>query len=168
VATLLALFSWSMLSWVILTWTLTAEQIAFGAGLAVVVAVILAPLGSAYGPWWFFTPRRLMATLRLVIVTAARVVVANIKLSIRIWSPRRPLSSGMIVVATHERSDGGLAAVGLISSLVVDNQIVDLDRRTRHLQYHAVAVPPDSRRAARAQVNGPVEALLQPLEVHRD
>jgi multicomponent Na+:H+ antiporter subunit E len=74
----------------------------------------------------------------------------------------------MIIVATHERSDGGLAAVGLISSLVVDNQIVDLDRRARHLQYHAVAVPDGSRRAARTHVNGPVEDLLHPLEDRRD
>lgn len=167
-ATVIALFTWCFLTWVVLTWTLTVEQIAFGAALALVAAVVLAPLGPAYGPWWFFTPRRFLAALRLAAETAGRVVMANVRLSARIWSPRRPLSSGMIVVATHERSDGGLTAVGLISSLVVDNQIVDLDRRARHLQYHAVAVPEGSRRAARNQVNGPVEDLLQPLEGRRD
>jgi multicomponent Na+:H+ antiporter subunit E len=150
-ATAAALFAWAYLAWVLLTWTLTAEQLAFGAGIAAVTAIALAPLGRALGPWWFLTPRRLLAVARLLAETAIRVVVANVKLSARIWNPRRPLSSGMIVVATHERSDGGLAAVGLISSLVVDNQIVDLDRRSRHLQYHAVAVPDSDRRAARTQ-----------------
>lgn len=167
-ATLAGLFAWSFLTWVILTWTLTAEQLAFGAAIAAVVALALAPLGRAHGPWWFLTPHRLAAALWLMAVTAGRVVVANVKLSARIWRPSRPLSSGMIVVATHERSDGGLAAVGLISSLVVENQIVDLDRRARHLQYHAVAVPGGSRRAARDQVNGPVEDLLKPLEERHD
>lgn len=167
-ATVAALFAWAYLAWVLLTWTLTAEQLAFGAGIAAAVAVALAPLGRAVGPWWFLTPRRLGSLVRLVAVTAVRVVVTNVKLSARIWNPKRPLSSGMIVVATHERSDGGLAAVGLISSLIVDNQIVDLDRRTRHLQYHAVAVPDGDRRAARAQVNGPVEDLLKPLEDRHD
>ena len=167
-ATVAALSAWSFVVWVIVTLTLTAEQLIFGAVLAVVTAIALAPLGTAHGPWWFLTPRRFLGTLRLVFVTAARVVVANIKLSARIWSPRRPLSSGMIVVATHERTGGGLTAVGLISSLVVDNQIVDLDRRARHLQYHSVAVPEGSRQAARQVVNGPVESLLEPLEGRND
>lgn len=165
---LLALCAWCFLTWVLLTWTRTPEQLAFGAGVALAVSIGLVPLGQVFGPWWFLTPRRLVAALRLVVVNGARVVVANVKLSARIWSPRRPLSSGMIVVATHERTEGGLAAVGLISSLVVDNQIVDLDRRARHLQYHAVAVPEGSRRTARARVNGPVEDVLQPLEGRRD
>jgi multicomponent Na+:H+ antiporter subunit E len=162
------LWGWSFLTWIILTWTRTVEQLLFGAVVALMVAVALAPLGGALGPWWFFRPCRLVGCIRLVLVTASRVVVANLKLSARIWNPRLPLTSGMIIVATHERSDGGLAAVGLISSLVVDNQIVDLDRRARHLQYHAVAVPEGSRREARNHVNGPVEALLRPLEADRD
>jgi multicomponent Na+:H+ antiporter subunit E len=166
--TVAALSAWGFGAWVLLTWTLTAEQLAFGAAIAVAVAVALAPLGPAQGPWWLLRPRRLVAAVRLILVTAYRVLVANLKLSARIWNPRRPLSSGMIVVATHERTDGELAAVGLISSLVVDNQIVDLDRRSRHLQFHAVAVPEGSRRAARDQVNGPVEKLLAPLEERDD
>lgn len=162
--TYLALAAWAYLAWVVLTWTLTLEQLVTGAVVAAAVAAALAPLGPARGPWWFLYPRRLARTAWLVVVTAGRILMANLELSARIWSPRRPLSSGMIVVATHERTDGGLAAVGLISSLVVDNQIVDLDRRSRHLQFHAVSVPEGSRRSARDEVNGPVERLLAPLE----
>src|SRR6201996_8607040 len=110
-ATVAALFAWAYLAWVLLTWTLTAEQLAFGAGIAAVTAITLAPLGRAVGPWWLLTPRRLLVVARLIAVVAVRVVVANVKLSARIWNPKRPLSSGMIVVATHERSDGGFAAV---------------------------------------------------------
>lgn len=168
VATVVALSAWSFVAWVILTWTLTLEQIVFGAAVAVAVAVALSPLGPAVGPWWFLTPPRLLATLRLLLETTVRVIVANVKLSARIWSPRRPLASGMIIVATHEHTDGGLAAVGLISSLVVDNQIVDIDRGTRHLQYHAVSVPEGSRRVARQHVNGPVEDMLKALESRDD
>jgi multicomponent Na+:H+ antiporter subunit E len=163
-----ALSTWGFGVWVILTWTLTLEQLLFGAVVAVLVAVAAAPLGPAAGPWWFLTPRRLLATLRLIAVTAVRIVAANVKLSIRIWRPSRPLESGMLIVATHERTDGGLATVGIISSLVVDNQIVDIDRRSHHLQYHAVSVPEGSRRAARKQVNGPVEDLLNTLEGRDD
>lgn len=159
-----ALATWGYLMWVALTWTLTLEQLLFGAVISVLVAVALSPLGDAQGPWWFLRPRRLAAVARLVVEAAWRIVVANVKLALRIWSPRRPLSSGMVVVPTHERSDGGIAAVGIITSLIVDNQITDIDRRRHVLQYHAVAVPPENHAAARRAINGPVEDLLAPLE----
>jgi multicomponent Na+:H+ antiporter subunit E len=69
----------------------------------------------------------------------------------------------MVIVPTDARTDGGLAAVGLISSLIVDNQIVDVDRGRHLLQYHAVTVPEGGRRAAREAINGPVERMLEPL-----
>ena len=68
-------------------------------------------------------------------------MVANLRLSRLIWDPRLPLRSGMIVVPTRERSAGGLTAVGLITSVIVDNQLVDVARSQGQLQYHAVEVP---------------------------
>ena len=50
-----------------------------------------------------------------------------------------------------------------ISSLIVDNQLVDLDARAHELQYHAVAVPDGGQEQAREQINGPVEELLEPF-----
>jgi multicomponent Na+:H+ antiporter subunit E len=47
----------------------------------------------------------------------------------------------MVIVPTSQRSAGGLTAVGLVTSLIVDNQLVDLDRDGAQLQYHAVEVP---------------------------
>lgn len=161
---IVALAAWAYLMWVLLTWTLTLEQLLFGAVIAILVAVALAPLGDVLGPWWFVRPSRAVATVRLLLAAAVRIVVANVKLAARIWSPRRPLSSGMVVVPTQARGEGGVAAVGIVSSLIVDNQITDIDRRRHQLQYHAVAVPPPNPQAARRAINGPVEDLLAPLE----
>jgi multicomponent Na+:H+ antiporter subunit E len=72
-----------------------------------------------------------------------------------------------VIAPTRERTDGGLAAVGVISSLIVDNQIVDLDARAHELQYHAVAVPDGGAEKVRQKVNGPVEDLLSPFEPRR-
>jgi multicomponent Na+:H+ antiporter subunit E len=84
--------------------------------------------------------------LALLSATAVREVVrANIGLARRIWSPRLRLASGMVIVPTDAQTDGELAAVGLLTSLVVDNQLVDLDRSRHALQYHAVEVPTDRR-----------------------
>jgi multicomponent Na+:H+ antiporter subunit E len=74
----------------------------------------------------------------------------------------------MVVVPTHERSDLGLTTVGLVTSLIVDNQIVDLDRRRHQLQYHAVDVPEGGRKAARAAINEPVERCLEGLRTTDD
>jgi multicomponent Na+:H+ antiporter subunit E len=160
VSRVIALFCWAFLTWVLLTWTLTVEQMLFGAGIALAVAVALAPLGEVAGPWRLLTPRRLAAAVRLIALAARRIVTANLRLSRLIWDPRLPLRSGMVVVPTTQRSEGGLTAVGLVTSVVVDNQLVDLDRSRAQLQYHAVEVPPGGPEHVREQINGPVERLL--------
>jgi multicomponent Na+:H+ antiporter subunit E len=159
-----ALGVWAYAAWVLLTWTpFTAETEGFGLATAVAVAFALAPLGDVARPWLIADPRRLAAVLRLLGGTLRGIVVANLKLARLIWSPSLPLHSGMVIVPTDARTDGGLAAVGLISSLIVDNQIVDVDRGRHLLQYHAVTVPEGGRRAAREAINGPVERMLEPL-----
>jgi multicomponent Na+:H+ antiporter subunit E len=69
-----------------------------------------------------------------------------------------------VVAATHESSDGGLTAVGLLTSVIVDNQLVDVDRAGRQLQYHAVAAPDGDPEQVRDAINGPVERLVSRLE----
>src|SRR5438445_5827396 len=46
----IAIFGWTLAAWVVLTWTLSFEQIAFGAALAAVVALLAAPLGPVAAP----------------------------------------------------------------------------------------------------------------------
>ncbi|MGE5291166.1 MAG: Na+/H+ antiporter subunit E [Micromonosporaceae bacterium] len=159
-----ALFCWAFGVWVLLTWTLTLEQMLIGAGVAAVVAVALAPLGEVAGPWHLLVPRRLAGAVRLLGVAAWRTVAANVRLALRIWAPTRPLRSGMVIAATRERSPGGLTAVGLFTSVIVDNQLVDLDVAAGRLQYHAVAVPEGGVWQVREAINAPVEDALAPLE----
>jgi multicomponent Na+:H+ antiporter subunit E len=160
---MLALSCWCYLVWILLTWTRTAEQLLFGAVVSLLVGFALAPLGKVAGPWRLLTPRAARAVVRIAGTALVRIPVANVRLAIRIWRPSRPLRSGMVVVPTEERSDLGLTTVGLITSLIVDNQIVDLDRKHHLLQYHAVEVPEGGREASRAAVNGPIERDLGSL-----
>ncbi|HEX6490808.1 MAG TPA: Na+/H+ antiporter subunit E [Gaiellaceae bacterium] len=160
---MLVLALWSFAVWLLLTWTITIEQEAFGVGISLVVALCLSPFGGVIRPWLILDPRRLWALVRLIVESLGRILVANIKLAYRIWAPSRPLKPGMVIVPTQERSDAGLTAVGLISSLIVDNQLVDLDRRHRGLQYHAVSVPGGDAERKRTAINGPLERLLRPL-----
>ncbi|HEX5267655.1 MAG TPA: Na+/H+ antiporter subunit E [Acidimicrobiales bacterium] len=168
VVRILALACWCLLVWILVTWTRTLEQLAFGAVISVVVATGLATLGPVAPPWRVLAPRRFAGGLWLITNALGRILVANVKLAARIWNPRRPVASGMIIVPTEKTSDGGLAAVGLMTSLIVDNQIVDLDRSRHLLQYHAISVPAGSREDARREINGPVEDLLTPIERGRD
>ena len=165
---ILALWCWAYLVWVLLTWTLTVQTQLFGAGIALAVAAALAPLGEVAGPWRLLTPRRLVGAGLLLGSAAGRIVLANLRLSRLIWHPRLrqpdgPLRSGMVIVPTRYQSAGQLTAVGLITSLIVDNQITDLDPSRRELQYHAVEVPDGSPEEAVAEINGPVEQRLAPF-----
>jgi multicomponent Na+:H+ antiporter subunit E len=163
-----ALFCWTYLVWVLLTWTLTLEVQLFGAGFALAIALALAPLGEVAAPWQLLRPRRLGSAVMLLLSAAGRIVVANLRLSRLIWHPglRRPggpLRSGMVIVPTRYESAGQLTAVGLITSLIVDNQITDADRSRQELQYHAVVVPDGGPRQARKEINEPVERWLAPF-----
>ena len=162
-----AIFCWAFLVWVLLTWTLTAEQLLFGAGVAAAVAIALAPLGNAVGPWLLLDPRRLAGAIWLLAVTAGRIARSNVRLAGRIWNPRRPLTSGMVIAATRERGAGGLTAVGLMTSVVVDNQLADLDPSRGQLQYHAVAVPDGGPDEVARGINVPAERLLRLLRPGR-
>ena len=163
----LGLAAWCLIVWILLTWTVTAEQYAFGIGISVAIGLALAPLGPVVPPWAVLAPRRLWRTLGLLITSLGRIVSANVRLAARIWAPSRPLRSGMVIVPTSQRSLFGLTVVGLVTSVVVDNQIVDVDRRREELQYHAVAVPQGGPQEARAKINEPVERFLLTAHLNR-
>ncbi|WP_199487085.1 Na+/H+ antiporter subunit E [Actinomadura logoneensis] len=133
--------AWAFLVWILLTWKFTAEQLLIGVAASTAAGLLVAPLGKAAGPWALLRPRRLRAAGELLVHTAWWIVVANVRLARRIWAPSRPLRSGMVVVPTRERGDAGVTTVALLTSVIVDNQLVDLDTRRGLLQYHAVAVP---------------------------
>lgn len=156
----LAIWCWCYLTWIVITWERAAENLAFGAVAAAVCAVALAPLGPALKPWRLLSPRRVMVVVQVGAHVLVHLVMANISLSRRIWSPRLPLRPGMVVVPTLARSDGELTAVGMLTSLVVDNQIVDLDRKNKELQYHGVWCGSADGTVNRSKINGRLEDLL--------
>jgi multicomponent Na+:H+ antiporter subunit E len=159
------LASWAFLTWVLLTWTLTAEQLAFGAGIAVVVAVGLLPADRGVAPWRILEPARLGRVLRLAAKALRRMVVANVTLARRIWTPSLPIRPGMLIVPTETRTAAGLTAVAVVSSLIVDNQLVDVDPERHELQYHAIWVTSTDPEEVRREINGPIEEEIVPLEV---
>jgi multicomponent Na+:H+ antiporter subunit E len=159
----LSVTAWALLTWEVLVWTLTWEQQLVGLTVALAVGASMAPLGDVPGPWQLLRPRRLLGSIVLLAASLWSIVRANLSLSRRIWSPERPLSSGMLVVPTGLSGDAGVAATALISSLIVDNQCVDLDRSADSLQYHVVAMPSTDPQSRAEQINAPTERRLRPL-----
>lgn len=153
-----ALAAWAYAVWLLLTWTATAEQLLTGALLALACGVAFAPLGPVVAPWSVLRPGRLAALITLAGACAMRIVRANLSLTRRIWAPSRPLRSGMVIVPSAARRDGELAAVGLLTSLVVENQFIDLDRSRHEMQYHVMALPDGPAREA---ISGPLERRIR-------
>ncbi|SDS58968.1 Na+/H+ antiporter subunit E [Actinopolymorpha singaporensis] len=154
-----ALWIWLFALWLLLTWTLTVEQWVVGALVAAVVAVAFAPLGAVIRPWRL-GPRRLWQLGRLVATALCRTAVANARLAARIWSPHPRPRSGMLVVPTNARSVAEFTTVGVLTSLIVDNQLVDVHRDGHRLQYHAVWVSDEDPMRNRTRINAPVEDLV--------
>jgi multicomponent Na+:H+ antiporter subunit E len=159
-----AIAVWAMATWVLLTWTTAAQPLAFGLAASILTAVALVGLGPVIAPWRLLEPRRLALIARLAAVMAVSVVRANLGLARRIWSPSLPLRSGMLIVPTRAATPAGLAAVGLLSSLVVDNQLVDVDAEAHELLFHAIWVRTTDPEAGREQITAPVERLVERLE----
>ncbi len=157
-----ALALWSGAAWVLLTWTATVEQAAYGVAVAVTVAVALSPLGPATRPWRLLRPRRLGRMAAVGATSLARILRANLGLARRVWSPSLPLRTGMLVVPTDLRTDGTVTVLGLLGSLIVEYQLVDLE--PGRLQYHAVWVASEDPDEARELINGRVEHLLRPFD----
>lgn len=152
--------------WVLLTWTRTTEVLLVGAFASAVVGFSLAPFGEPARPWRLFAPRRAYHAVVLLLRAIPRIVTANVSLARRIWAPSRPLASGMVRVPTRVRTHGGLCAVGVVTSLIVDNQIVDVDRSKDELLYHAVEVPSGDRQSRYEAINALVERHVVAME-HR-
>ena len=151
------LAAWCLLAWVLLTWTATVEVLVTGVLVSVLCAVALSPLGAPPPPWRALRPGYAVPLARLAGSLAVRIVRANVVMARRIWSRRPPPRTGMVVVPTRVRDGGRLGAVGLLTSLVVDNQVVDVDRASDTLLYHCLDVPEGDRYAA---VNGPLEQRI--------
>jgi multicomponent Na+:H+ antiporter subunit E len=157
------LFAWALLTWIVLTWSTSVQQLVAGVVIAVLAACALAPLAPVAAPWAVLAPARAWRVVAIAGDSAVRIVKANVVLARRIWDPRLPIRTGMLVFPTPLRSDGALGAVGILSSLVVDNQIVDLE--TGHLQYHAIWAEPSDPRHAHPRVMGRLEPLVHELVV---
>ena len=134
----------------------------YGAIASVLAAVAISPLGAAARPWLLLDVRRLGRLVALAVTSLARIVRANVLLALRVWSPSLPLRSGMLVFPTKLKSDGALTAVALVSSVIVDNQLVDLE--PGRVQYHAIWVDSTDPEEAYEAINGPLERLLLPLD----
>ncbi|HWA65367.1 MAG TPA: Na+/H+ antiporter subunit E [Mycobacteriales bacterium] len=159
------LFCFCEAVWTLLTWTTNVESDVTGGCVSVAVTAALLPIFRDTATIRL-TPARLVAAGSLAARSLVGVVTANVKLARRIWSPSMPLRSGMVEVATKARSDAGLAAVGLVTSLIVDNQIVDISRPRNRLLYHAVHVPTGG--SAYDEINGPVDRRVAALEATVD
>lgn len=150
------------MAWALLTWEATVELVVYGAAVSVAVAVILSPLGPVARPWRLLRPSRLVRLAAVVATSAARILWANVVLARRVWAPSRPIRTGMLVVPTELRSEGALTTLGLLGSIIVDHQLVDLE--PGRLQYHAVWVASEDPEEARERINGRLERLIGPLE----
>jgi multicomponent Na+:H+ antiporter subunit E len=157
-----ALAVWSGTAWVLLTWKLAVEQVAYGAAVSIAVGLALLPLGPAARPWRLVRPGRLVRLAAVGATSLVRILRANVVLARRVWSPSLPIRSGMLVVPSDLRTDGAVTAIGLLGSIIVDHQLVDLE--PGRLQYHAIWVTSEDPNEAREHINGRLERLLQPLE----
>jgi multicomponent Na+:H+ antiporter subunit E len=153
-----ALLGWCFAAWLLLSGTTTRDSLLAGLVVAGLVAAALAPLGTVVGPWTLVSPARIGPQLKLAGRVLVGITTANLDLVRRTWAlPRPDVTPGMVSIPTRARTDAELTAVGTLTSLVVDNQFVDVDRSTDELLFHCMAVPTGGPEARRKEISAAVE-----------
>ena len=155
------LAAWCFLAWLMLSLSVSVESLVTGLVLSLGAAAALSPLGEVPGPWTLLRPRRVGATAPPGGWAGGRLHARE--------PPDGPARVDAPPAAAHgdgrrrdaARTDGQVGAVGLLTSLVVDNQVIDVDLDERTMLYHCVEVP---RGEPYDAVNGPVERRLLAIE----
>jgi multicomponent Na+:H+ antiporter subunit E len=154
----LSLFCWCLPLWLLLSGTVSTEVLVTGVAVAVFSTWVLVPLGGVRGPSALLRPKRVLPVAKLAGTLSWQVCRANLVMARRVWSREPPPRTGMVVVTTQARGLGPVAAVGLLTSLVVDNQVVDVDLASNQMLYHCLDVPPAGKRYD--DTIGPIEGRV--------
>lgn len=133
-----AAFCWVLLVWLLLTWSTAPDQVLTGVVVALIASRPLAALGPVSRPWVLLRPASILAGARLVVRYLPSMALANARLARRVWSRTIPLRSGMVVVADPTTTAGARTALAVMTSTVVDYQLVAIDDDRRRLKYHGV------------------------------
>lgn len=139
----------SFLTWMVLTGSFALIDVLWG----LVVSTIVARLSYRFVvfelPHWVIHPRRWLYFLDVLIEFIRQMLVQNVTLSIRVFSPDMSIRPGIVAVPTKLRGDVNLTILGSLISLTPDTVTLDIDPADGMVYIHWIDVQSTDQETAR-------------------
>ncbi|MBX3211530.1 MAG: Na+/H+ antiporter subunit E [Labilithrix sp.] len=140
-------------------WLLADDGFTLGGAAVGAVLAIAIPLWTA--KFWPGYPRRvrLLPLLRLAVVVAFDIVVANLRVAVLVLGPLRRVRPTFIEVPLALESDHALTLLASLMSLTPGTVLVNVSGDRRTLLVHGLAIGDGAREIAR--IKSRYEALVK-------
>ena len=157
------LFVFALAVWAILTWVPDAQELAVGAAVAVLVAVVAGDLfverphvlRNPVRYWYFF--------FYYVPVFLWECLKANLDVAYRVIHPRLPINPGIVKVRTSLKSDIALTFLANSITLTPGTMSVDVDKEQGILYIHWIDAEATDIETATRLIAGRFEYILREI-----
>lgn len=147
----------SFLTWMVLTGSFAMIDLLWGLVVSVIVARISYRFVVFELPRWILYPRRWLYFLDLLIEFARQMIVQNVTLSIRVFSPNISIRPGIIRVPTKLRGDVNLTILGALMTLTPDTVALDINPSDGMIYIHWIDVQSTDQETARRMLVSDIE-----------
>jgi multicomponent Na+:H+ antiporter subunit E len=139
----------SFLTWMVLTGSFVPIDMLWG----LVVSAIIARLSYRYVvfelPRWVVHPRRWLYFFDVLYEFIRQMIIQNVTLSIRVFSPKIAIRPGIVGVQTKLRGDVNLTILGALMTLTPDTVTLDMDQSDGMVYVHWIDVQSTDQETAR-------------------
>lgn len=126
--------------WLLLTGSFAPVDLLWGLVVCTGVTALTYRFVAFGAPRWMRDPRKWLALLALGAEFVKQIVMQNITLSRRVFSPRLPINPGIVAVPVNIRHDVPLTILISLVTLTPDTVVVDVDQANGILYIHWIDV----------------------------
>jgi multicomponent Na+:H+ antiporter subunit E len=126
--------------WLILTGSTAPVDLLWGTVVCTGVTTLTYRFTAFGAPRWMQRPGGWWALLRLLAEFVRQLLVQNITLSWRVFSPRMPIKPGIVAVPFKIRGDVPLTILTSLMTLTPDTLVVDIDQQKNIMYIHWIDV----------------------------
>ena len=131
------LFMTLLLLWLFLVGPPSSQEMAAGAGVALLLALVPLPGASVYGEFSLM-PKKVLYALRFLVYFLVAVVKSNLDVAFRVLSPRLPINPGIVRVKTSLTSS--LGRLILANSITLTPGTITVDIQGENLFIHWINI----------------------------
>jgi multicomponent Na+:H+ antiporter subunit E len=133
-------FTACMVLWLLLTGSFAPVDLLWGVIVCLSVTVLTFRFVAFGAPEWMLQPRRWWAFLLLLGEFIRQIVVQNVTLAWRVFSPRIPIKPGIVAVPFNARRDVPATILSSLMTLTPDTVLVDIDQVKGIMYIHWIDV----------------------------